>query len=204
VISLSGQFLDMRKDRLYCGNPKSGESKGTRQVMAWMLKNLIKLLAPLIPFTAEEAWEALPDELRDGNDSVHLTLYPQGADIDETREAQEELDAWSPYLEVRKKVLKELEEKRACGEIGGGLDARVTLTVPLGMEETANGEDWADFLIVSQAAVKSGEEVSVTVEKATGDKCNRCWRILPEVGSEDPGDVCSRCATVLREMDMHD
>jgi isoleucyl-tRNA synthetase len=198
VISLSGQFLDMRKDRLYCGNPESAESRGTRQVMAWMLKNLIQLLAPLIPFTAEEAWEALPDGLRGEDQSVHLSLYPEGGA--ETEEEKVELESWTPYLEVRKKVLKELEEKRAGGEIGGGLDASVALTVPGEMVSSAGGEDWADFLIVSQADVTAGDAVQVSVRTAEGEKCNRCWKILPQVGSMEPDDVCPRCASVLNEM----
>jgi isoleucyl-tRNA synthetase len=201
VISLSGQYLDMRKDRLYCD---SESSRMTRQVMAYMLKNLIKLLAPLIPFTAEEAWMELPDCLRGGTDSVHLSLFPDAEALSDTEENTVELDGWEPYLEVRKLVLKELEEKRAAGEIGGGLDAMIALTVPLNMVTSANGEDWSDFLIVSQASVKAGDEISVSVAKAEGSKCNRCWRILPEVGTCIPDDVCVRCANVLKELNFDD
>ncbi|OPL18277.1 MAG: hypothetical protein AVO35_05360 [Candidatus Aegiribacteria sp. MLS_C] len=204
VISLSGQFLDMRKDRLYCGATDSTESVGTRKVMAWMLRGLVQLLAPLIPFTAEEAWTELPEGLRGEDDSVHLSLYPEGGSLEESPEEREELEAWTPYLEARKVALKVLEEKRAAGEIGGGLDAMVRLTVPEGMEGSANGEDWADFLIVSQADVTAGEEVTVSVENAAGGKCNRCWRILPEVGELEPGDVCARCAAVLEGMEPDD
>jgi isoleucyl-tRNA synthetase len=200
VISLSGQYLDMRKDRLYCGNPDSESGRMTRQVMAYMLKNLMRLLAPLIPFTAEEAWMELPDCLKEETDSVHLSLYPDADILSDTEEDIRELDGWEPYLEIRKMALKELEEKRAAGEIGGGLDAMVALTVPENMVASANGEDWSDFLIVSQANVKAGDEISVSVEKAEGSKCNRCWRILPEVGTCTPDDVCARCADVLDGM----
>ncbi|MCD4776038.1 MAG: isoleucine--tRNA ligase [Candidatus Aegiribacteria sp.] len=197
VISLSGQYLDMRKDRLYCGNPDSESSRMTRQVMAYMLKNMMKLLAPLIPFTAEEAWMELPDCLKEETDSVHLSLYPDADILSDTEKDIGELDCWEPYLEIRKMALKELEEKRAAGEIGGGLDATVELTVPENMVASANGEDWSDFLIVSQANVKAGDEISVSVKKAEGSKCNRCWRILPEVGTCIPDDVCARCADIL-------
>lgn len=197
VINLSGQYLDMRKDRLYCGNPDSESSRMTRQVMAYMLKNLMKLLAPLIPFTAEEAWMELPDCLKEEIDSVHLSLYPDADILSDTEELIRELDGWESYLEVRKMALKELEEKRAAGEIGGGLDAMVELTVPENMVASANGEDWSDFLIVSRVNVKAGDEISVSVKKAEGSKCNRCWRILPEVGTCIPDDVCARCADIL-------
>ncbi len=197
VISLSGQFLDMRKDRLYCSDPSSESSRMTRQVMAYILKNLIQLLAPLIPFTAEEAWLALPECLRGEDESVHLSIYPGSETLLDTEEDSAVLKEWEPYLEVRKSVLKELEEKRASGDIGGGLDAMVSLTVPLNMVASAGGEDWSDFLIVSYADVKPGDELSVSVEKAKGSKCNRCWKILPEVGTLIPDDVCARCAEVL-------
>ncbi len=202
VISLSGLFLDMRKDRLYCGDPSS--SRMTRQLMAYMLKNLIQLLAPLIPFTAEEAWMALPECLRGEDESVHLSLYPDSEALLDTEEDSAELEEWEPYLEVRKSVLKELEEKRATGDIGGGLDAMVSLTVPEDMVASAKGEDWSDFLIVSYADVKVGDELTVSVEKAAGSKCNRCWKILPEVGTQVPDDVCARCAEVLSGMDLDD
>ena len=199
VITLSGQFLDMRKDRLYCGDSLSKEAVATRKLMAWMLKGLVQLLAPLIPFTAEEAWEALPAPLKD-EDSVHLSVYPSLESLEESESETAEMEAWEPYLDIRRAVLKELEEKRASGDIGGGLDAMVELTVPEGMTESANGEDWADFLIVSQADLKESDEVSVEVGKAQGEKCNRCWKILPEVGSLDPEDVCARCAEVLETL----
>ena len=204
VISLSGQFLDMRKDRLYCGSPEAPGSRSTRQVMAWMLKNLVKLLAPLIPFTAEEAWAELPEALRGSDDSVHLALYPDEGSLTLSGEEAAELNEWDPYLEVRKTVMKQLEERRAAGDIGGGLDAAVSLTVPDVMVGSANGEDWADFLIVSQADVSAGTDVTVSVSSAEGGKCNRCWRILPEVGTLEPEDVCARCASVLREMGYGD
>ncbi|MCK5063740.1 MAG: class I tRNA ligase family protein, partial [Candidatus Fermentibacteraceae bacterium] len=170
----------------------------------YMLKNLVKLLAPLIPFTAEEAWRELPDCLKEDIDSVHLALYSNDAILIDSDQDKEELDSWETYIEIRKLALKELEEKRASGEIGGGLDAEIHLTVPEGMLNSANGEDWADFLIVSQVHVTAGEEISVSVEKAEGSKCNRCWKLLPEVGTLDPDDICFRCAGVLEGMDLND
>ncbi len=198
VIDLSGQFLDIRKDRLYCGDADSPEVLSTRNLMTWMLKNFIMLLAPLIPFTAEEAWAELPEVIKEGCESVHLALYPRIKDFTEAESA--ELRSWEPYMEVRRIVMKELEAKRASGEIGGGLDASVALEVPEDMVPSANGEDWADFLIVSGVETVAGEDLSVTVVKARGSKCERCWKILPEVGRLEPADVCSRCAGVLRKM----
>lgn len=204
VISLSGQYLDIRKDKLYCGDADSASVRMIRQVLAYMLKNLVKLLAPLIPFTAEEAWKELPDCLKEDVSSVHLALYPDDNNFVASDQETAELDSWKAYIEIRKLALKELEEKRACGEIGGGLDAAIHLTVPERMANSANGENWADFLIVSQVYVTAGEEIAVSVEKAEGSKCNRCWKILPEVGTLAPDDVCFRCAGVLEGMDLND
>jgi isoleucyl-tRNA synthetase len=204
VIDLSGQYLDMRKDRLYCDAPGDPGRLATRQVLAWMLKNLVKLLAPLIPFTAEEVWGALPPVLREGQWSVHLARYPEVDGLAAAMGEEEELAAWEPYLETRKTALKVLEEARATGVIGSGVDARVVLTVPAWMTASALGESWADFLIVSQAEVLAGEEVSAVVHRAEGTKCQRCWKILPEVGSLSPEDVCSRCAAVLEGLAEHE
>jgi isoleucyl-tRNA synthetase len=196
VIELSGLYLDVRKDRLYCDGVDSPESRATRRLMAWMTRELIKLLAPVIPFTAEDAWDHLPVGLREGVDSVHLSLFEDVAG--ETDEERAELEAWEPYLEVRRLAMKELEEARAAGSIGSGLEARVVLTVPEGMTGSARGESWADFLIVSGASVDPGELVTVSVLPAEGSKCQRCWKIMPEVGSASfAGDVCGRCSDVL-------
>ena len=203
VIDLSGQYLDMRKDRLYCDAESGSGRETTRKVLAWMLVNLVRLLAPLIPFTAEEAWKSLPECLSDA-DSVHLSLYPEGADLPLSEGEKDELAAWEPYLEVRRTALKELEEARAAGVIGSGVDAVVNLAVPGSMVDSAGGEDWADFLIVSQALVSEAESLAVTVGKAEGEKCGRCWKTLPEVGSLEPADVCARCARVLEGMDLDD
>jgi isoleucyl-tRNA synthetase len=197
VIDLSGQYLDLRKDRLYCDAPDDPRRLATMQVLAWMLKNLVKLLAPLVPFTAEEAWGAMPEVLREGLWSVHLAVYPEEDGLAAAMGEEAELAAWEPCLEVRKIALKVLEEARTAGTIGSGVDARIVLTVPAGMADSALGESWADFLIVSQAEVHTGEEISAEVHRAVGTKCQRCWKILPEVGSLSPDDVCSRCAAVL-------
>lgn len=196
VIDLSGLYLDVRKDRLYCDSPASTGSVSTRRLLAEMTLELIKLLAPVIPFTAEDAWRQLPTPLTEGCDSVHLAMF--GEIPDSGDDERLELESWKPYLEVRRTVLKALEEARAAGEIGGGLEALVRMTLPVEMTDNALGEDWADFLIVSSVEVNSGSPISVEVTPARGTKCQRCWKILPEVGSCNfADDVCHRCNDVL-------
>jgi isoleucyl-tRNA synthetase len=196
VIELSGLYLDVRKDRLYCDEVDSAASRSTRRLLAWMVTELTKLLAPVIPFTAEDVWDHLPEHLRDGTGSVHLSLFSDYGE--QTESAREELKAWEPYLEVRKTVMKELEEARASGVIGSGLEAVVQLTLPEDMTGSALGESWPDFLIVSGVEVSPGDGISACVTTASGGKCQRCWKLLPEVGSAAyADDVCGRCSDVL-------
>ena len=103
---------------------------------------------------------------------------------------------------MRKTVLKHLEEQRASGAIGGGLDAHVYLTLPEEMIHSAQGEDWSDFLIVSKALIAAGDSLEVSTVKAEGSKCQRCWKITPEVGTHSfADDVCPRCGKVLEEIE---
>ena len=91
---------------------------------------------------------------------------------------------------------------RASGAIGGGLDAHVYLTLPGEMQESAMGEDWADFLIVSRALVSQGETPETSAVTAEGEKCQRCWKITPEVGSHPyAGDLCQRGGKVLQSIE---
>ncbi|NLP04944.1 isoleucine--tRNA ligase [Candidatus Fermentibacteria bacterium] len=193
---LSGLFLDARKDRLYCDSPSSPRTLETRSLVAWMTVELVKLLAPILPFTAEEAWAELPPGLR-GVPSVHLALWrpPSLSEVE-----LEELGRWEPYLEIRRAAMKRLEEARAAGAIGSGLDAEVDLGVPEGMTDSALGESWADFLIVSTVRTRVSNEPTVSVTPSGAPKCARCWKLLPEVGADrEFADVCARCAGVLRE-----
>ena len=199
VIELSGLYLDARKDRLYCDSVESPGRKATVELLGWLTVHLTKLLAPIIPFTAEDIWEHLPESLKT-SDSVHLEVFHGTKAL--SGEQEKELKSWEPCLEVRKTVLKQLEENRADGTIGGGLDAHVYLILPAEMVESANGEDWADFLIVSRVLVSPGSTMEIKTVRAEGGKCQRCWKILPEVGSSSfAGDVCPRCGKVLQSIE---
>ncbi len=195
VIELSGLYLDVRKDRLYCDDPSGSERMATVEILGWLTVNLTRLLAPIIPFTAEDIWDHVPEALRSSG-SIHLELFQMNTGL--SPQEEEELEEWEPYLAIRKTVLKQLEEQRAQGAIGGGLDAHAYLSVPEKMVESAHGEDWADFLIVSRALVSQGDEEEIRTEPAQGEKCQRCWKITPEVGSHPfAADVCPRCGKVL-------
>lgn len=195
TVDLSGLFLDVRKDRLYCDPVESAGRQGTVRLLGWMAVEFLKLLAPLVPFTAEEAWAELPAGFRVPA-SIHLSLI-DARPLSASEKA--ELARWEAPLAVRGAVMKNLEDLRASGEIGSGLEARVRLTVPAALVGSAEGECWPDFLIVSGVEVSAGDQVSVEVVKTTDAKCARCWKLLPDVGS-DPAypDACGRCASAVR------
>ncbi|MBN1434681.1 class I tRNA ligase family protein, partial [Candidatus Fermentibacterales bacterium] len=198
VTELSGLYLDVRKDRLYCDRPDDPDRQASVEVLGYLCAGLIRLLAPVIPFTAEEAWLALP-----GGESlapsVHLSLLgDEPLREDETRE----LRAWDEVLRIRRSAMKRLEEARNEGLIGSGLEAEVDMTVPPRLSTSALGEDWADLLIVSVARpVVDGEPGAVSVSRAGSARCERCWKHLPDVGSHSLAtDVCGRCASVLESI----
>jgi isoleucyl-tRNA synthetase len=199
VIELSGLYLDARKDRLYCDSPENPERKATVEILGWLTVELSRLLAPIIPFTSEDIWDHIPGNLKH-SESVHLELFTQDSAL--SPDEEQELSSWSVCLDIRKTVLKHLEEQRASGIIGGGLDAHVYLTVPEEMVESAQGEDWADFLIVSRVLACAGENLETEVVRAEGGKCQRCWKIIPEVGTHSfADDVCPRCGKVLETIE---
>jgi len=200
VIELSGLYLDARKDRLYCDSLESPLRTATVELLGWLTVELTRLLAPLVPFTAEDIWDHLPQRLKN-SESVHLELFSEDSALSAAEE--KELSSWSSCLDVRKTVLKHLEEQRTSGAIGGGLDAHVYLTLPEDLTDGAMGEDWADFLIVSRVLISEGENLEVGIVKAEGGKCQRCWKIIPEVGSHPfADDVCPRCGKVLESIDV--
>ena len=192
VVDLSGLYLDVRKDRLYCDSVLSPLRSASVALLGWMASGLLRLLAPIMPFTCEEAWGHLPSELRTVP-SVHLALLPSVEEL--TLAEEEELFAWRDALAVRDAALKVLEEMRAAGEIGGGLEASVTLGLPSSLLDSAFGESWADLLIVSSVGVVPSETVTASAVRAPGSKCPRCWKV--HAGT----DLCSRCSSVVEVLD---
>jgi isoleucyl-tRNA synthetase len=192
---LSSFYLDVLKDRLYTFAPRSRERRSAQTVLLEILKDLVRLAAPMLSFTAEEAWRCLPESARE-QDSVHLAQMPQVRD--------DLLDAelagrWAELLAVRSFVLKALEDARRDGLIGNSLEAKVVVKT---CGDTARLlEDFLPSLpsvfIVSQVELSDeadAEEPAVNVVKAAGEKCVRCWNYKTSVGcNPDYPDICDRC-----------
>ncbi len=201
TVDLSAYYLDVLKDRLYCSGKKSLLRKSAQTALFELLKTTLVLAAPLLPFTTEEAWEAMPD-FNGKEESVHLELYPT---FDKEWLSTDPFKEWRELKEVRESVLKELEVARESKLIGNSLEAQVRLKVPPVFQEILDkyADELASLFIVSSVELEpsSGTELNIKVSKADGEKCLRCWNYSPYVGmSEEFPEFCQRCEDVVREM----
>ncbi len=194
---LSAVYFDVLKDRLYTFAPNSVARRGAQTALHRLTYALVRLLAPILSFTAEEVWSyfSRPPE---APESVHLALFPEPDELTAgfTVAQRERLQNWDRLLPVRDEVLKSLEAARNEKLIGAPLEARIRLT--------ANGDlypllaeyvrELPSLFIVSQVALENGrgdDHVVVGVEKAAGAKCERCWKYRTEVGADpqSPADL---------------
>ncbi len=207
-VYLSSLYLDVVKERLYIHGARSKERRSAQTAIYIMAKNMIKLLAPILSFTMEEAWEHLP-RTPDDRESVHLELFPSPEEIPSDREVEER---WDRLCDIRKEVTRALEMARSDRLIGHSFDAKVVLYAEGNTYEFLRGFDpWVlrEFFIVSDVQLEEGsggsvkaEEVrglSITVERAPGDKCPRCWTYSTDIGKDSTyPDLCPRCVEVLK------
>ncbi|MEE9140818.1 MAG: isoleucine--tRNA ligase [Alphaproteobacteria bacterium] len=208
AVDLSAFYFDVRKDSLYCDRLDAPRRRAVRTVLHEVFDCLTAWLAPVLSFTAEEAWLARNGEEAD---SVHLRLYPESPPEwrDDALAAK-----WEEVRELRRVVTGALEIERAEKRIGSSLQAHPTVYAMPGYAAAFEGLDLAEITITSDAILKevaSPSEfpdgafrlaevpgVAVVPALAEGGKCVRCWRVLPEVG-EAPGaePICGRCAEAV-------
>ena len=189
---LSAFYFDVRKDAIYCDAPSSPRRRAARTVLDHLHRCLTIWLAPVLCFTAEEAWGARFGE----DDSVHLQLFP-----DLPHEWRDDALAakWDQVRAIRRRITIPIEEARAAKTIGASLQAAVTLKLAPDEALLLNEAEWAEIAIVSgvHAVAGTGDE-NAAVTLAPGEKCARCWKVLPEVGTvaAHPG-LCLRCVEVV-------
>ncbi|QOZ55141.1 isoleucine--tRNA ligase [Bradyrhizobium sp. CCBAU 53338] len=204
---LSAFYFDIRKDTLYCDPPSSPARKAALTTIDLLCNAILKWLAPVLSFTAEEAWRMYRP---DAEPSVHLTLFME--DLEKLRD--DRLAAkWETIRDVRRVVTGALELERAAKNIGSSLEASPVIYVAdRDMLATLFDTDLAEVCITSNYEVREGEApasafrldavpgVAVVVEKAVGTKCARSWKISPTVGEDtEYPDVTPRDAKALRE-----
>ena len=201
VVELSSFYLDIIKDRLYCEEKNGVERRSAQTALYLILDTMTKIFAPILAFTCDEIWQAMPH--RAGDDGRNVVLNEMNKPFTEYALDGAAMERWERMIQVRNAVNGALEEARAEKKLGKSLEAAVELTVPAEDAFLAgmDGETLADLLIVSKADVKVGGELSVQVRNAQGEKCERCWKVLSSVGadSEHP-TLCKRCAAVVRKI----
>ena len=215
TVDLSSFYFDILKDRLYTAPAGSVRRRAAQTALYRIADALVRVLAPLMSFTADEVWTHLPaPHLREK--SVHLARYVSPATLRAglTENQLEQLENWPRLIALREEVLKVLEVARQEKSIGGSLEARVVLAVegdllPLVEEYRAS---LRYLFIVSQVEIKPGSiegaaatglpGLSVKVEKASGQKCDRCWNYSEHVGEDQRyPTVCERCSAALKEIE---
>jgi isoleucyl-tRNA synthetase len=198
TVDLSAFYVDVTKDRMYTLGAKSRERRSTQTVMYLMCDGLARLLAPILPVTADDLWRHMPGRR---SESVHLEEFPK-VDAFVNNEL---VETWDRLLEVREKVNAALEDKRKNKVIGTSLGARVVIDAsgPVGTLLKAHRADLPMLFNVSDVELTTGpsdgaDSVRVEVDKAPGVKCARCWRMVPSVRTEpDCAGICDRCVDAL-------
>jgi len=204
TVDLSSLYLDVLKDRLYTSRASSVARQSAQSAMAMVLETMVQLLAPILTFTAEEVWLALPSYPGKAQ-SVHLTCFPE---VNEAFLDAGLADTWKTLIAVKGEVAKAIEAARQGKVLGHSLDAAVFISAPDKLQETlkTHCEDLRALLIVSDVQIvaeQTGRQafqsaeiagLSVNVARASGEKCHRCWVYSDTVGSstEHP-TLCRRC-----------
>ncbi len=211
VVDLSAFYFDVLKDRLYTYAPNSVGRRAAQTSMWKIAEALVRLVAPIMSFTTEEVWQYLP-AIRNRAESVHLEQFSEAREIlgpDVPVDDPQQREDFTTLLAVREEVLKALEQARNQKVIGSGLEAQVKLSAadPVSLVLGRYIDQLRYLFIVStvtlqQASGNGSSGVTVEVEKAAGQKCERCWNYSPHVG-EDPvyPTICERCSSVLKEIE---
>ena len=203
VVELSSFYLDIIKDRLYCEEKNSLKRRSAQTALWMILDTITKLFAPILAFTCDEIWQAMPH--RAGDDPRNVVLNEMNKPFADYALDDDAMAAWDGLIALRTAVNAALEQARNEKKIGKGLEAMVT--IPAGKAAGCRAmsmEELADLLIVSQVEI-SDTAAQVEVAPAQGEKCQRCWKILPSVGSDSAHPtLCARCAKVVRGMGLVD
>ncbi len=205
VVDLSSFYLDIIKDRLYC-EEKDGLSRRSAQTALFLILDTItKIFAPILAFTCDEIWLAMAHQ--EGDDPRNILLNQMNKPFTDYALDNAAMDRWERIIQVRDGVNAALEAARNEKKVGKSLEAGISLTVPDSdafLAEMDPGE-LADLLIVSQAEVKTGGELAVSVSPAAGEKCERCWKHHLKVGEDkNHPALCPRCARVVAALDIEE
>ena len=203
VADLSALYFDAVKDRIYTFAPQNIARRSALTVLWKIAEALVRLVAPILSFTADEVWQYMP-QLAHRLPSVHLELFPEPSSLAGPIDAGFMSD-WTTLLMLRDEALKSLEQARQENKIGKALDARLVIKVPASMGGLAERyfDSLKELLNVSQVEVDIGgsSAIAVTTLAALGTKCERCWNYSVHTGEDARWPtVCERCAAALAEI----
>ena len=205
VVELSSFYLDIIKDRLYCEGKDSVKRRSAQTALWMILDTITKLFAPILAFTCDEIWQAMPH--REGDDGRNVVLNEMNQPFEKYALDEDAMKQWDKVIEVRTAVNAALEQARAEKKIGKSLEAKVAVTVPVEDAFMMHlGMDYlADLFIVSQVEMEVDKELTVDVFPAEGEKCPRCWKFHPLIGSHSKHpELCPRCAAVVEAMGVEE
>lgn len=209
VVDMSNFYLDIIKDRLYCELKDGVKRRAAQTAMFIILDAFTRLIAPILSFTSEEIWSAMPHRKSDDVKSVFYNDMYFSVDVNCDEGFYEK---WNEIHSIRNVVKKALEEKRAMKVIGSSLDAKVILYCDDNNYDFVNGvsNQLSTAFLVSMVEVKRNGEgeykfdslgISVDVEKSRGNKCERCWTYSESVGEDHKHPtLCDRCAEVIKNI----
>ena len=210
VVELSSFYLDILKDRLYC-EEKDGLRRRSAQTALYLIVDaMAKLFAPILAFTCDEIWQAMPHTVQDDKRNILLNQMPEGCDAYTL--SDEAMARWDTVIKLRQDVNGVLEKARSDKRIGKALEAHVTLqTDDETLKKACEGVNLAEIFIVSDCAWSAPEEgaeaaagenfpnLTVGVSEAKGTKCPRCWM---HAETTHPDGLCPRCAAVIAKLDL--
>jgi len=210
VVELSSFYLDILKDRLYCEEAGGLRRRSAQTALYLIVDAMAKLFAPILAFTCDEIWQAMPH--RNADDARNILLNQMPENFDAYLLSSDAMDKWATVMKLRQDVNGVLEKARADKRIGKALEAHVALSSDNGALKAACSDvNLAEICIVSscawEAAPEGAEvgaginfpELTVAVTEAKGEKCPRCWMHSEKANAEG---LCPRCAKVVSTLDI--
>ena len=199
TVEMSSVYMDVLKDRMYCERRDGHLRRSGQTAMYTILDRLVRMLAPILVHTSEEAWAAMKYKSQD-LESVHLAEMPKA---DESIDGQKDETRWSKITSLRDEVLRVLEGLRQDKKIASNQQASVTINCSdddlLGILKDFGLDQFAALCITSEVKLQQADgQTTVTAKKSSHRKCQRCWNYWPSVGSDEKySDLCKRCVDVV-------
>ena len=196
---LSSFYFDIRKDTLYCASKKSVERRSCRTVMSIIFNSVCTWLAPILCFTAEEAWKT---RYLDDDETIHLKEYFPANEAWNNKKISYK---WDQIRQLRLKVTNSIEERRKSGLVGSSLEAEIIFEVSNKFYKVLKDLNLSEILICSKVSITVNDELNedfsnIICKKADGFKCIRCWKVFDKLDE----NICKRCTKVVKEVSLND